>query len=236
MVGAAGDFDLGEQAVLLLIAAANALQSAGNVTGENQVAGMQPRDFLELCDRITGIAFKTDLADHGPWTGYDMEGQVDLVLLLVTLLGIGHRRLVESIFLHHSLDACLGPVEFFPRVEFTELQTGRADQLVGGRVAGNAFHGDHAHEKIGDRQKAQANAGSVGAIGFGLNIGEAPGGKKGLHGIVQVFASENFANPERRGGEQRSRFLRRNSRQLDSIDGQAEIGGDGSEVGGRFGG
>ena len=76
----------------------------------------------------------------------------------------------------------------------------------------------HAHEKIGDRQKAQPDAGGVGAIRFGLNIGEASGGKKSLHRVVQRIARERFADLERRGRQQRRRFFGRNARQLDLID------------------
>ena len=147
-----------------------------------------------------------------------MEGQVELVLLLVALFGDGHFRPVESVFFHYSLDACPSVVEFFWGVEFAKLQAGGAGQLVGGRIVRNAFDRQHAHKKIGDRQKAQPDAGSVGAIRFGLNVGEAPGGKKSLHRVMQRFARERFADLERCGREQRSRFFRRNPRQLDLIN------------------
>ncbi len=147
-----------------------------------------------------------------------MEGQVDLVLLLVALFGDRHFRLVESIFFHHSLDAGQSAIEFLRRVEFAELQAGGAGQLVRGRIGGDAFDRHHAHEKIGDRQKAQPDAGGFGAIRFGLNIGEPSGGKKSLHRVVQRVARERFADLERRGRQQRSRFFRRNARQLDLIN------------------
>ena len=146
-----------------------------------------------------------------------MEGQVDLVLLLVAFFGDRHFRLVESIFFQHSLDAGQSAVEFLPRVEFAELQAGGACQLVRGGIGGNAFNASACPRKNWRaRQKAQADAGGFGAIRFGLNIGEPSGGKKSLHRVVQCFARERFADLERRGREQRSGLFRRNARQLDS--------------------
>jgi hypothetical protein len=103
-------------------------------------------------------------------------------------------------------------------VKFAELQAAGACQLVGGRIGGDAFGSSPCPQKIGSRQKAQPDAGGVGAIRFGLNIGEAAGGKKSLHRIVQRIARERFPDLERRGRQQRSRFFRRNAGQLDLIN------------------
>ena len=137
-----------------------------------------------------------------------MEGQVDLVLRFVALFGDGRFGLVKSIIFHHSLDARESAVEFLLRVKFAELQAGRAGQLVGGRIGGHTFDRHHADKVIGDGQKAQAHAGGGGAVRFGLNVGEASGGKKGLHGVVQVFARESCADFERRRRQQRSNVFR----------------------------
>ena len=72
----------------------------------------------------------------------------------------------------------------------------------GGWIGGDAFDQHHAHEKIGNRQKAQPDAGGFGAIRFGLNIGEPSGGIKRLHRVVQCVTGERFADLERRGRQQ----------------------------------
>src|ERR1700687_820051 len=105
MVGAAGHRDLGEQTVLLLIATANSLQSARNAIRDDRIAGMQLGNLLDLFLGIAGVPFQSDLSDYGTRPGDDMEGHVDLVLLLVALFRDRHFRLVESVFFHHSLDA-----------------------------------------------------------------------------------------------------------------------------------
>ena len=110
------------------------------------------------------------------------------------------------------------------------MQAAGARQLVGRGIVGDALDRQHADEKIGDGQKAQPDAGRFGPIRFGLNICEAPGGKKRLHGIVQVVAGERLADFERRSRHQRRRFFRRNAGQLDLINRQSQIGRDGSEV------
>src|SRR5260370_12183139 len=95
---------------------------------------MQFRDLLDLFHRIAGVAIQSDLSDNGTRPGRDMEGHVDLVLLLVALFGDAHSRLVESIVFHHSLYACQSTVTILPSVEFAELQQGLSSQLITGRV------------------------------------------------------------------------------------------------------
>ena len=121
MVGAVGHRDLGEQTILLLIATANSLQSACDTARYDRIAGMQLGDLSDLFDGIAGIAFQLYLSDYGTRPGDNMEGHVDLVLLLVALFGDRHSRLVESIFFQNSLDARQSVVDFLPRVEFAEL-------------------------------------------------------------------------------------------------------------------
>jgi hypothetical protein len=154
----------------------------------NRYAGMQFGDLLDLFLRIAGIAFGSNLADDCARAGNHMQRQVDLVLLLVALFGDRNLRLVEAVLLHYPFDAGQTAVEFFVAVEFSQLQAGGARELVRGGIVRNALDGQHAYEIIGNREKLQTDAGGFGAVGFGLNIGETSGGKKGLHGVVQTVA------------------------------------------------
>src|SRR5271157_1086638 len=58
LVNAARHLDLGKQAILLLIAAANALQSACDAARGRPIAGMYFADLLDLRDGIAGIALQ----------------------------------------------------------------------------------------------------------------------------------------------------------------------------------
>ena len=125
---------------------------------------------------------------------------------------------MKSVFFHYSLDAGESTVEFLLGVEFSKLQAGSARELSRRRIVGDAFNRHYAHEKIGDGQKTQPDAGGVGAIGLRLNVCESSGGKEGLHRVVQGFTRERFADPERRGRQQRCLFFPRNPRQFDFVD------------------
>ena len=59
--------------------------------------------FLDLFDRIAGVAFKRDHAHRSSRALYHVKRQVDLMLRLVLLLADRHFRLVESVLLHHAL-------------------------------------------------------------------------------------------------------------------------------------
>ncbi len=195
-----------------------------------RIAGMQLGDLLDLCDGIAGVAFQRDLSDHGPRPTNDMEGHVDLVLLLVALLGDRHFRLVESIFFHHPLDAGQSAVEFLLRVEFAELQAGGADQLVGGRIRWRRPRSSPC-----PRRNWRPSESAAGRRWFRCDpprpeYRRTVRSKKSLHRVVQRVARKRFADLERSGRQQRRRFFRRNTRQLDLINRQAEIGRDSSEL------
>ena len=51
---------------------------------------MESGDLLELGDGTASVAFESDLSDYGTRPGKHMEGQIDLVLLLVALFGDRH--------------------------------------------------------------------------------------------------------------------------------------------------
>src|SRR5271155_5425661 len=141
---------------------------------------MQFGDLPDLFLRIAGIAFHSNLSDDCAGAENHMKGEVDLVLLFVALFGDRNLRLVEAVLFHDSFDALQTAVEFFVAVEFSQLQTGGAGELVRRWIVGNALNGYHAYEIIAHREKTQTDARGFGAVGFGLNVGETSGGKKGL--------------------------------------------------------
>src|ERR1700691_300692 len=230
MVGAAGDGNLSEQPVLFFVAVANSLQSARDATRGRPIASTELRDLLDLVQRIARVTLERNFSDRGATAGDNMESYVDLMLLLVALLGLGRLRLVEAVLLHDSLDARNSAVEFLLRIELAQLQSGGAGQLILQRIVRNALDRYYAYEKISDCQKAQTDAGGFGAICFGLNIGETSGGKKSLHGVMQIFSRQWFADLKRSGRQEHCRFFRGNARQFDQINGQAEIGTNGSKL------
>ena len=63
-----------------------------------------------------------------------MEGHIDLVLLLVALFRDCCSGLMESIFLHHALDAFESMGDLLRGVEFAKLQTSSAGELVRGGI------------------------------------------------------------------------------------------------------
>ena len=127
MVGAAGDRDLRQQAVLLLIASANSLQSARYAARYDRFAGMQFGDFLDLVDGITSIAFQRDLADRQR-AARRTTWKVRLIWCCCSsrCSECCHFRLVEAIFLHHSLDAGKSAVEFLLRSRVRRVAGGVA--------------------------------------------------------------------------------------------------------------
>jgi len=179
---------------------------------------MQPGDFLDFVPWNSRRRLPPRFPQPARAARDDVKRHVHLVLRIVALLRGRHLRLVESILLHDSFDAGECAVDFLVGVELSQLQAGRAGQLVHGGIVGNAFDGNHAHKKISHRQKAQPDAGRFRAIRFGLNIGEASGGEKSLHGVVERLARERFADLERSGCQQRGRFVRGNARQFKLVD------------------
>src|ERR1035438_4162318 len=62
------------------------------------------------------------------------------------------------------------------------------------------------------------------------NSGKTAGRIERLHRVVQRFAGEGLSELKRRRRQHRIRFVRRNSGHLNLVDGQPEIGSDGSET------
>src|SRR5437588_2757235 len=187
------DGDLRQQAILLLVLLAQALQGVGQAIGGNRVAVIEVGNFSNFLGRIAWLPSDVDAAHVGLFTNRDLEPNTDLLRLGIRLLGVGNLRVVVPVLFHQTADSEQGAIHFFARKQLAELQLAGIDDLRVGGVGGSTVHGDFADEIIGGGKKDDCDLAIRGALGFHLNASEPARGIKRLYALAEFSAFQGFA-------------------------------------------
>ncbi len=227
-IGPAGDRDLGQEAVLLLILFSQPVQGTADALHGHVVRSVHLGNVLNLSHGKSRRTAHRDAADPGVVPGRDPDEHIHLLGLRLRLLFVPDRRLVVAVLLHQLFDADQTALQLFPGEQFSQLQLGCIHDLVGGRGSGSSFHENLAHKKVGPHAKGQHHLAVRGALGLGLNIGKTPGGMQRLDALPHLFAFQRGTNPLRNQVRQSHRARRGQVGKVNFLNDKPFVGGHSS--------
>ena len=187
-IGPAGDRDLGQKPVLLLILFPQPVQGAADALHGHVVRGVHLGNVLNLSHGKSRRTAYRHAADPGVVPGHEPEQHIHLLGLSLRLLLDADRRLVVAVLLHQFFDAAQSALQLFPGEQFSQLELGCIHDLVGSRGIGSPIHEELAHKEIRPHAKCQPDLAVRGALGLSLNIGKAPGGVQRLNALPHLLA------------------------------------------------